>query len=237
MVASITPGTTSGTTGAGALGVETRLARPQLTLPQRPQAQQADDAARVSVSEAAANWRASQASVSDGLAALDLALAAGREALVRLNEIGEAARNGGDVQGALDAYAETLDQAESALLLGRGLEIDAEPGANPLTIAGADIQLSALGLPANADDASAAAIARNAQDGAALLQQHLTRFDAAARALEAHAGFLSAVGGEARDVDADSARLLALQVRQDLGAAGLAIANAQPQAVLALFRE
>lgn len=233
MVASITPNTT----GANALGVETRLARPQLTLPQKPPAQGADDAARVSVSEAASNWRAAQASVSDGLAALDLALAAGRDALLRLNELGEAARTGGDVQGALDAYAETLDKADSALLLGQGLQIDAEPGASALTIAAADMRLGALGLPGVADDASDAAIARGAQDGAAQLQLHLTRFEAAARALEAHAGFLSAVGGEARDVDTDSARLLALQVRQDLGAAGLAIANAQPQAVLALFRD
>lgn len=223
MVASITPNTT----GAGALGVETRMARPQLTLPQKPQSQAADEA---SVSEAAAAWRAAQASVSDGLAALDLALAAGREALLRLNEAGEAARHGGDVNAALAAYAATLDKAQSALLTGQSLQIDAEPGASPLVVEGLDAHALA---PRGADPAE---IARAAQDGAAQLQQHLLRFEAAARGLEAHAGVLSAAGEARRDVDADGARLLALQVRQELGASALAIANAQPASVLALFR-
>jgi hypothetical protein len=39
------------------------------------------------------------------------------------------------------------------------------------------------------------------------------------------------------DLDADGARLMALQVRQGLEAAGAgAIANVEPQAVLSLFR-
>ena len=64
---------------------------------------------------------------------------------------------------------------------------------------------------------------------------------AAVRGLEAHQGFLGAaensVAGVRRDLDADSARLLALQVRQGLEGAGPSpIANVEPQAVLALFR-
>lgn len=233
MVASINPSAT----GASALGAETRTTRPQLTLPQKQQTTDGNEAARVTISDAAAAWRSAQASVSDGLAAIDLALAIGRDALLRLNEIGEAARGGQDPQAAIDAYAAVLDDAQSPLLLGDNLEIDAEPGGAPFTIAGADIRLGALiTLPANADGVASAVIARAAQDGAAALLQHLTRLESAARSLEAHAGFLDAAGGEGRDVDADGARLLALQVSQDLSAAGAAIANAQPQAVLSLFK-
>jgi hypothetical protein len=61
-----------------------------------------------------------------------------------------------------------------------------------------------------------------------------------ARALEAHQGFLGAAEGAAgmgAALDADGARLMALQVRQSLEALGAAsIANVEPQAVLALFR-
>ncbi|MEJ0059510.1 MAG: hypothetical protein WDM79_08050 [Terricaulis sp.] len=74
------------------------------------------------------------------------------------------------------------------------------------------------------------------------MQQGLERLSEALRALEAHQGFLGAAQGAANanvrtDLDADAARLLALQVRQGLDAAGgAAIANVEPQAVLALFR-
>jgi hypothetical protein len=40
----------------------------------------------------------------------------------------------------------------------------------------------------------------------------------------------------ARDLDADGARLMALQVRQSMTDSGLAIANSDPQTILALFR-
>ncbi len=233
MVASITPNAT----GAAALGAETRVARPQLSLPQKPQTATNSEAAHVTVSDAAGAFRAAQASVTEGLASLDLALAAGREALLRLNEIGEAARGGEDPQDAIDAYARGLERADSGLLFGESLEIEAEPGAAPLTVSGADVRLGALvAVPADAADSSPADLARAAQAGAAVLQQHLTRLEAAARSLEAHAGFLGAAGGERADVDADGARLLALQVRQGLSGSGGAIANAQPQAVLSLFK-
>lgn len=233
MVASITPNTA----GAAALGAEPRVARPQLTLPQKPQTATNSEAAQVTLSDAASAFRAAQASVTDGLAALDLALAAGREALLHLNEIGEAARGGEDAQDAIDAYARGLERADSALLFGESIEIDAEPGAQPLAIAGADIRLGALiAVPADAQSATPADIARAAQTGASVLQQHLTRLETVARSLEAHAGFLSAAGNDGAGVDADAARLLALQVRQGLAGSGAAIANAQPQAVLSLFK-
>jgi hypothetical protein len=72
------------------------------------------------------------------------------------------------------------------------------------------------------------------------LQDAMGRLLESVRALEAHQGFLGAVEGVANvsnDLDADGARLLALQVRQGLEASGAsAIANVEPQAVLSLFR-
>lgn len=237
MVASITPGAT----GANALGVDTRSAetrstRSQLTLPQRPSA--ANDS--VSVSDAANSWRSARDSVQSGLAALDLALAVGREALQRLIEITDAARAGEGAQDALDAYRKTIEAAPSPVLAGEDLVIQAEPNGAPITVAGADISPAGVRLPVDASSVSGAALARTAQDAINLVQAHLSRLDAAARGLEAHVAFIgaaeSAVGAR-NDVDADGARLLALQVRQGLEAVGSTpIANAQPQAVLSLFR-
>jgi hypothetical protein len=70
----------------------------------------------------------------------------------------------------------------------------------------------------------------------------MSRLLDAAYSLEAHQGFLSAAAGATasvrHDLDADGARLLALQARQGLQALSGAtpIANAEPQAVLSLFR-
>jgi len=236
MVASITPGAT----GASALGVDTRSAetrstRPQLTLPQRAAANDS-----VSLSDAAQSWRSARDSVQNGLAALDLALAVGREALQRLIELADAARTGEGAQDALDAYRKTLDAAPSSLLAGEDLVIEAEPNGAPITVAGADVSSGAVRLPVEASSVSGAALARTAQDAINLVQAHLSRLDAAARGLEAHVSFLGAAenaAGVRADVDTDGARLLALQVRQGLEAAGSTpIANAQPQAVLSLFR-
>jgi hypothetical protein len=73
------------------------------------------------------------------------------------------------------------------------------------------------------------------------VQSMMTRYSDAARGLQAHQGFLGAVNDAnasvRTDLDADGARLMALQVRQGLEAAGAgAIANVEPQAVLSLFR-
>ena len=87
---------------------------------------------------------------------------------------------------------------------------------------------------ANADEATLQAAQKSMEN----LQAAMGRLVDSARALEAHQGFLSAAEAGARgDFDADGARLLALQVRQGLEAAGaVSIANAEPQAVLSLFR-
>ncbi|MET0183322.1 MAG: hypothetical protein ABW199_10590, partial [Caulobacterales bacterium] len=223
---------------SGALGIDTRVtARPQLTLPQRAAANTNDSA---EVSGAASTWSASRESIDDGLAALDLALAAGREALTRLNQIGERARNDQNAQVEIDAYVSGLNAAQSGLLFGDDLSVAAEPGAQALTIEGADFRIGGrISVPADASSISPADLAKAAQDGAAALQEHLTRLENASRELQAHSGFVSAAEsaiGARSDLSADGARLLALQVRQGLDQSGLAIANAQPQAVLSLFR-
>lgn len=56
-------------------------------------------------------------------------------------------------------------------------------------------------------------------------------------AVQAEPGAAQGAAGIRHDIDADGARLLALQVRQGLeGVGGAAIANVEPQAVLSLFR-
>jgi hypothetical protein len=231
MVGSINPSTT------GALGVDTRPARSQLTLPTRREDAGGIQDKTDALNEARAMWRAAQDSVTDGVAALDLALAAGREALSRLNEIGSIARDGGDAQPALDAFRKGLELARSSLLQGGAVEVSAEPGGGRITVEGVD--LTALRLPAKAGDVDPATLARLAQDSAALVQQHLTRLETASRSLETHARFITEAAGSIgvrTDVDADGARLMALQVRQGLEGADLAIVNASPQDVLALFK-
>jgi hypothetical protein len=74
------------------------------------------------------------------------------------------------------------------------------------------------------------------------LQEAMGKLLDSARGLEAHQGFLGAVEGALAgnvrdDLNTESARLLALQVRQGLEGMGAEpIINAEPQAVLALFR-
>jgi hypothetical protein len=115
-----------------------------------------------------------------------------------------------------------------------------------VVIDGVDLALKAdptradvIGVPAEAQ-ANDPALPQAVQRSMEKLQEAMTRLLESVRALEAHQGFLGAVEGAANvrgDLDADSARLLALQVRQGLEAVGApAIANVEPQAVLSLFR-
>jgi hypothetical protein len=127
--------------------------------------------------------------------------------------------------------------------MGEDVSIQAEPGAAPVTIAGVDMRLKAepaLGdlMALSADAKANEAVGATALKSMENLQVAMSRLVDSARALEAHQGFLSAAEAGARgDFDADGARLLALQVRQGLEAVGgAAIANAEPQAVLSLFR-
>ena len=242
MVSSITPGAT----GANAFGVEQRLAHLGQRAGEAGVPRQGD---RID----AAVWSGARDSVRGGLALVHEALAVGHEAQSLLLQVRELARTGGDdAQAKLDSlltgFSQRLEAAVARgarLLEGEALAVEAEPGAAPVDVAGADLRLKVRPEPKDVLQISANARA----DDAELAQQALVSLDRlqgameklldAARALEAHQGFLGALDGAGvrHDLDADGARLLALQARQGLSAVGAKpIANAEPQAVLSLFR-
>lgn len=239
MVSSILPGTT----GAGALGVDTRTLRPMTPAQQRrdePNVQ----GDRVELS--AASLAAARESVRAGVVEVHEALALGHEAQAMLVKVQALAKSGdqGDLDATLAQYAAKLDAAEARgarVAAGQEVAVQAEPGGAPVTIPGVDLRLGgaviAVAAGAQAADAGLAALAQRSLDA---LQGEMSKLLESARALEAHQGFLGAAElalGVRGDLDADSARLLALQVRQGLQAAGAtSIANAEPQAVLSLFR-
>ncbi len=239
MVSSILPGTT----GAGALGVDTRNLRPMTPAQQRrdePNVQ----GDRVELS--AASLATARESVRAGVAEVHEALALGHEAQAMLVKVQALAKSGdqGELDATLAQYAAKLDAAEARgarVAAGQDVAVQAEPGGAPVTIPGVDLRLGgaviAVAAGAQAADAGLAAQAQSSLDA---LQGEMSKLLESARALEAHQGFLGAAElamGVRGDLDADSARLLALQVRQGLQAAGAAsIANAEPQAVLSLFR-
>ncbi|MGQ0533308.1 MAG: flagellin, partial [Caulobacteraceae bacterium] len=126
-------------------------------------------------------------------------------------------------------------------------------GANSLNVSGFDFRLGTAGqalalLTSSLDISTAAggATASNAIDDALTnLNKDLASLGAQARALEVQKTFLgklsdSIEAGIGNLVDADlakeSARLQALQVKQQLGAQALSIANSAPSIVLSFFR-
>jgi hypothetical protein len=184
-----------------------------------------------------------------GMSQVHEALAAGHDAQAMLVKVQALAKSGDQsaLTDTLNAFNQRIEAAigrGASVLAGEGISVQAEPGAPPVTIAGVDLRLKAepslsdlmiVSAEARADDAS---LPQAAQKSMESLQEAMTRLVDSARSLEAHQGFLGAAEAGARgDFDADSARLLALQVRQGLQATGgAAIANAEPQAVLSLFR-
>jgi len=243
MVSSIVPGAA----GAGALGVDTRYTRAQQGVAEQREAPANAD--RVELS--AASLASARESVREGIAHLQEALALGREAMSMLLKAQGVARGEGsqaDLDAALKGFSTRLEAAVergSKLVAGENLAVHAEPGAPPVVIDGVDMRLKnapgaddviLVRADARAEDA---ALAEEAQRSLERLQDALSGLTESMRALEAHQGFLGAVesAGVRRDLDTDGARLLALQVRQGLEAAGApAIANVEPQAVLTLFR-
>lgn len=238
MVSSIVPGTA----GANALAVDNRYQR---TNPQGAQTREAAVGDRVELS--AASLSLSRQSVERGLAELQETLALGRDAQALLVKVQELAQGGGsqaDLDALLQAYKQRIDAATAQgmkLANGEAIGVQAEPGAAGVTITGADLRLGGdiigVGQDAQVSDPNLAAEAQRSLEA---LQEAMTRLGESTRALEAHKGFLGAmekVSGVRTDLDADGARLMALQVRQGLEQSdGLAIANAEPQAVLSLFR-
>lgn len=244
MVSSILPGATSATV----LGVDPRFTRQTTPQPQANGGSVTGD--RVDLSPAALS--ATQDSVRSGIAQIQETLALGHEAQSMLVQVQALAREGGVSQSDLNALLQSYSQRASGavsrgatLAAGQDLSIQAEPGAAGITIGGVDLQLKAtpgdgdiISVPENAS-VSDPTLAGSAQKSLEALQTAMSRLMDSARSLEAHQGFLGAAQGASsvRDMDADGARLLALQVRQGLQAAGIGgIANVEPQSVLALFK-
>jgi hypothetical protein len=245
MVSNIVPGAT----GANVLGVDPRLSRPPPSSPDRREHAGQDD--RVELS--AASFALARESVRAGIVQLHEALALGHEAQAMLLSVKGLAGSGdasaqSELQSVLAAFAERVEGAiarGARVAAGEVLSVQAEPGGEPVSIAGVDLRLKAapaagdvIAIPAaaRADDAALASMAQRSLEA---LQQAMSRLLDSTRALEAHHGFLGAVEGASHvrsDLDADGARLLALQVRQGLEGAGASIANVEPQAVLSLFR-
>lgn len=243
MVSSITPNTA----GANALGVDQRYMRGQS--PTQSQARtEGARGDRVEIGDTA-SWSAARESVRNGLSQVHQALALGADAQSMLVQVMQIARDGGgqdQIDAVLSAFAERVEAAignGAKLAGGQTLSIQAEPGADPVTVAGADLRLQdepgdILQLT-TASQVSDTDFIKAAQASLEALQKAMESLLDSARSLEAHQGFLGAISTTqvANDLDADSARLLALQIRQGLDAVGGAsIANTEPQAVLSLFR-
>lgn len=240
MVSSIVPGSGN----LGALGVDARMQRSQGSHRRDETAQSSSD--RVDLSNGALS--AARESIRAGMTQVHEALAAGHDAQALLVKVQSLAR-AGDQAGlaeALQGFSQRIEAAidrGASLLAGEGASIEAEPGTAPVALPGVDLRLKSA--PAADDLIQVAADANVADEGLSQaaqkslenLQEAMSRFVEAARSLEAHQGFLGVAAAAQGDVGADGARLLALQVRQGLEAVGAAsIANAEPKAVLSLFR-
>lgn len=247
MVSSIVPGAT----GANPLGVDPRYTRN----PAAPsQSRDASLAAGDRVEVSSASLAAARESVREAMAQIEQALSIGHEAQALFVKVQGLARSGGsqeDLAALLRDFAQRVEAAAgqgARLVTGSSLTINAEPGAPPLIAQGMDLRVKADPQPgdivqfsgdARVDDPE---LFQAAQTSMEALQQAMGRLSEVARSLEAHQGFIgaaqSALASSVRpDLDTESARLMALQVRQGLEAAGMpSIANAEPQAVLALFR-
>lgn len=233
MVSSIVPGASNTNT----LGVDTRFSR--TAQPQRREEAVGGD--KVELSSAAISG--ARESVRSAMAQVHEALAAGHDAqsmLVKLQSLAKSGDQAG-VTDLLSAFSQRIDSAigrGAVVLAGQDVGVQAEPGAVETTISGVDLRLGGATLSVSADASADDATVQAAQKSMENLQASMGRLVDSARALEAHQGFLGAAEAGARgDFDADGARLLALQVRQGLEAAGgVSIANAEPQAVLSLFR-
>jgi len=188
-------------------------------------------------------------SVSDALHQVSAALEFAQDAQALLVTVNGATRGevGQDeLTDALQSYSAHLQQTIDegvVLLAGENISVHAELGAAPLAISGADFSLGAAGgVIAVASDAKIddPALGAQAQRSLDALQRVVRGLNESADGLVAHQGFLNAAEaalGVRADLNADSARLMALQVRQGLEAVGSTpMVNAEPQAVLSLFR-
>jgi flagellin len=170
----------------------------------------------------------------------------------------DAARAAHDVafRSALQKLGMAVDAAlaEGApLLAGEALAVEADPDSDAAhAIAGLDIRLKAAVTGEEAlllTRGASVADRAGAEQSAQAADRSLQRIDAGVRRLEGegarldqHGRLLGALHAALAqqvepDLGAEAARLMALQVRQELAGANAPIANARPNALLALFRE
>jgi hypothetical protein len=205
-------------------------------------------------------------SVSEATSAVDLALATGRDGAQLLSQARDLARQAAGAtddatrgalndqfQSVLQSYANLVGGAAQdgdGLLAGGAISVAVDPEAAPVQITGQDARLKdsaggddilRLTTASNlSSQAAAAQAASDADSSLSRLDAVMSRMSSAAQKLSAHDNFLSTVQGVSgvnSGLDADAARLLALQVRQSLSGQSGAIANAAPQAILGLFRD
>ena len=231
MVSSIVP-------GAG--GADTRYAHPR----PHPPATRGNGADGAGLTTASIN--AARDSVREALMQVREALSLGHDAQGMLVQVQALVRDGGS-QAELDALLADYSQRVQAALAhgvcvaaGDDISVRAEPDGAPISLAGVDLRLGqdAVNLGAS-PRVDAASLAPAAQRSLETLQDAMSRLLESARGLEAHQGFLAAAAvaaGARHDLDADGARLLALQLRQGLEGAAAPIASVEPRAVLSLFR-
>ena len=240
MVSSIIPGTA----GAVALGVDARLPRTAQNTDTNGSSSSPLD--QVDLGDAAL-WSASRDSVEAALDQVNTALSYGDDARDFLNQLQSTANgdSSADPSQLASSFSDTINAAikgGASLLSGGQLQVQAEPNGAPLTVSGLDLRFaSPTGVFSALTNASDSDLADAARSSLASLNAGMAKLSDSQRALTTHLDVLNAAGGATEgvqsDLDADGARLLALQVRQGLETVGGAgIANAEPQAVLSLFR-
>jgi hypothetical protein len=250
----------NGLSGGGAAGLSSLGADPRSRATLSLLNTQADAASSdtVNLSDGAL-WGAAAASVREGLNQLNKSIDAGENMEGLLRDLQSAAKTyGDDPSSGREAIDQILAKLQSAagdaeaqgarMVRGQSISVTAEPGAAPITIPGLDLQVrnapssgDLIQVPASGD-IDAAALQSQAKASLDNLRAQLSRLGDARNALDQHSSLLSAASGSATsgvqtDLDAEGARLLALQVRQGLSQSNAtSIVNVEPGAVLSLFR-
>lgn len=243
-----------GAAGLSSLGVDPRN-RPTLSLLNMQSDAATSDSVNLSDS---ALWSAAAASVREGLSQLNKVIEAGENAERLLRDLQDATKaynedpssGRGEIDELLASLQGAADDAEAngvRIVRGQSLSVTAEPGAAPITIPGIDLQVrnapnrDDLIQVSSSGSIDGVELERQVKASLENLRAQLGRLSEARAGLDQHFGLLGAAEGAVSagvqtDLDADSARLLALQVRQGLDSAGASIVNVEPQAVLSLFR-
>ena len=107
------------------------------------------------------------------------------------------------------------------------------------TVGGPVLSLAGSGLLGSSDDISS--LIGQVDIASAALTQQLAQMKAQSEQIRGHLSVVGQVqgalsGGQTADLDADGARLQALQLQQALSGQGAGVANQAPQALLSLFR-